>query len=187
MAHALDATASLVTAAELLRMPSDTVRRELVRGELREMTPAGHWHGRVAMRLALHLGPFVLANNLGEIYAAETGFILEVDPDTVRAPDVAFVRRERVRAVGDSEGYWRGAPDLAVEVVSPGDTFSEVEEKVFEWLDAGARMVVVVNPKKRTATVYRSRTEITVLTEEDALDGADVVPGWRLPLREIFS
>ncbi len=91
-----------------------------------------------------------------------------------------------MEAVGNSEGYWRGAPDLTVEVVSPGDTFSEVEEKVFAWLDAGARMVIVVNPKKRTVTVYRSRTEITVLTEEDELDGAEVVSGWRLPLREIF-
>ncbi|HEV2125079.1 MAG TPA: Uma2 family endonuclease, partial [Chloroflexota bacterium] len=123
----------------------------------------------------------------GEVLAVGTGFQLEWRPDTVRAPDGAFIRHERIQEVGDSVGYWPGAPDLAVEVLSPGDTFSEVEEKVFDWLDAGTPMVIVVNPEKRTATVYRSRTDIAVLTEADELDGADVVPGWRLPLWEIFG
>lgn len=168
-------------------MPDDGLRRELVRGEVRTMTPAGHRHGKVAMRIGWRLAQHVEAEGIGAVYAAETGFILESAPDTVRAPDVAFLRRERVEREGNSEGFWRGAPDLAVEVVSPGDSFAEVEEKVFDWLSAGCGMVVVVNPKKRTATVYRSRTDIVVLTEEDALDGEDVVPGWRLPVREIFA
>ncbi|HEV2146851.1 MAG TPA: Uma2 family endonuclease [Longimicrobiaceae bacterium] len=176
-----------VTADELLRMPDDGLRRELVRGELREMTPAGYRHGSVAMRIGSHLHVHVEANDLGVAFAAETGFRLESAPDTVRAPDAAFVRKERVDATDDPEGFWPGAPDLAVEVVSPGDSFGEVEEKVFDWLAAGCRMVVVVNPRKRTATVYRSRSDIVVLTEDDELDGRDVVSGWRLPVREIFA
>lgn len=184
------ATAALptvVTADELLRMPRGQVRRELVRGELREMTPAGYDHGRVAMRFGHRLAGHVEANGLGDVCAAETGFRLESDPDTVLAPDVAFVRRERAEMFGEGSSFFRGAPDLAVEVVSPGDSFAEVEEKVFDWLDAGCRMVVVVNPRKWTATVYRSRSDITVLTEADELDGGDVVPGWRLPVRELFA
>ena len=187
MAHAAAVESRPVTADELLRMPDDGLRRELVRGELREMTPAGYRHGRVAMRIGSRLDRFVDENGLGDVVAAETGFRLESDPDTVRAPDVAFVRRERVEVAGDWVGFWLGAPDLAVEVISPGDSFADVEDKVFDWLDAGCGMVVVANPPKRTATVYRSRTDILVLTEADELDGGDVVPGWRLPVREIFA
>jgi Uma2 family endonuclease len=176
-----------VNAEELFEMPDDGMRRELVRGEVRTMTPAGRRHGRVAMRIGMRLSHYVEQQGLGEVYAAETGFRLESDPDTVRAPDVSFLRRERVEETGDVVGYSPGAPDLAVEVLSPDDRFAEVEEKVLEWLDAGTRVVVVVNPETRTATVYRSRSQITVLAEEDVLDGGDVVPGWTLPVREIFE
>ena len=123
----------------------------------------------------------------GSVYAAETGFQLTVDPDTVRAADVAFVRQERVEAVGDTDGYWPGAPDLAVEVVSPNDLYTEIEEKVIDWLDAGTQMVVIINPRKRVVTVYRSRTNITLLTENDTLDGADIVPGWQLAVHDVFK
>ncbi len=186
MPHAAVIGSRPVTADQLLGMPDDGLRRELVRGELRTMTPAGYRHGWIAVNVTAPLAQHVRANDLGRVFAAETGFRIEGDPDTVRAPDVAFVRRDRVETVGDGEGFWPGAPDLAVEVVSPGDSFGEVEEKVFDWLDAGCRMVIVVNPRKRTATVYRSRSDIAVLTESDELEGADVVPGWRLPVRELF-
>ena len=126
------------------------------------------------------------AHTLGTVYAAETGFKLASNPDVVRAPDVAFVRRERVEEVGDVEGYWPGAPDLAVEVISPSDTYGEVQEKVFDWLDAGTKMVILVMPRKRTVTVYRSLSDIIMLTEHDMLDGGDVVPGWKIPVRELF-
>lgn len=176
-----------VTADELLLMPRGRVRRELVRGVVREMTPAGYGHGKVAMRVGSRLDGYVEEHDLGVVCAAETGFRIEGDPDTVRAPDVAFIRRERVEEVGEGEGFWPGAPDLAVEVVSPRDSSSEVEEKVSDWLAAGSRMVVVVNPRKRTVTVYRSGSDVVVLTEHDELDGGDVVPGWRVPVREIFA
>lgn len=187
MAYPASSRPTDVTADELLRMPRGRVRRELVRGMVRETTPAGYGHGRIAMRMGSRLDTYVDAHDLGVVCAAETGFKLEGDPDTVRAPDVAFIRRERVAAVGEREGFWPGAPDLAVEVVSPGDSSGEVEEKVADWLSAGCRMVVVVNPRKRAVTVHRSRTDFAVLTEDDVLDGGDVVPGWRLPVREIFA
>jgi Uma2 family endonuclease len=176
-----------VTADELLHMPDDGFRYELVRGELRRMTPAGNVHGRVAMNFGIALGGYVKSHDLGTVYAAETGFRLSSDPDTVRAPDVALVSRARVEAVGEIEGFWPEAPDLAVEVVSPGDSYSDVEEKVFDWLGAGTKMVVVINPRHRSATVYKSQSDITVLAEADVLAGEDVMPGFELAVREIFA
>ena len=131
-------------------------------------------------------GSVVKAHDLGIVYAAETGFRLATDPDTVRAPDVAFVSRERVEAVGEVEGYWPEAPDLAVEVISPNDSYVEVEEKILDWLEAGTKMVLAVNPRRRAVTLYRSQSDITILTGTDVLDGGDVVPGFQLTLREIF-
>ena len=177
----------LVTAQDLLQKPDDGFRYELVRGELKRMVPAGHQHGRIVVNLTTPLDQHVRAHDLGVVYAAETGFKLASDPDTVRAPDVAFVRRERLAEVGEAEGYWPGAPDLAAEVISPGDTYTEVEEKVLEWLEAGTRMVIVVNPRKRAVTVYRSMTEIVILTEGDGIDGGDVVPGWVVPVANLFE
>ncbi|HYG10341.1 MAG TPA: Uma2 family endonuclease [Pyrinomonadaceae bacterium] len=182
----MSTTTQLTTADELLAMPDDGFRYELVEGELKRMSPAGHNHGRIAMRLAAPLGKFVADNNLGAVYAAETGFKLKSDPDTVRAPDASFIRQERVEQVGDTEGFWPGAPDLAVEVNSPGDTVNEVEQKVQEWLSAGARLVWVVSPKLRVVTIYRSLADIVTLTEKDTLDGGEVVPGFQFPVAELF-
>jgi Uma2 family endonuclease len=176
-----------VSAQDLLRMPDDGFRYELIRGELRQMAPAGHRHGRVAAKLTVRLGEFVIANELGNIFAAVTGFLLATDPDTVRAPDVAFVSRERAEQAVPQEGYWPGAPDLAVEVISPGDTYSEVEQKVFDWLEAGSRMVITVDARRRAVTVYRGRDDIVLLTVDDTLDGADVVLGWSLPVQDLFD
>jgi Uma2 family endonuclease len=168
-------------------MPQDGFRYELVRGELRRMAPAGGEHGVVTFNAALPLGQHVKANNLGIVFGAETGFKIATDPDTVRAPDIAFVRRERIPKEGIPKGYWPGPPDLAVEVISPNDTYEEVEEKVAEWLMAGTAMVWALNPRRRTVTVYRSLTDITVLTEADELTGGDVVPGFRCRIAEIFG
>ncbi len=176
----------LVTAEQLLQMPDDGYRYELVEGELRRMSPAGHQHGRIILNLSAPLHHYVRTHHLGAVYAAETGFQLASDPDTVRAPDVAFVRQERVDAAHEVTGYYPGAPDLAAEVVSPHDLYTEVEEKVITWLDSGTSMVLIVNPRKRTITVYRSRSAIKVLSENDELEGADVVPGWTMPVRDVF-
>ncbi len=176
-----------MTADELLVMPDDGWRYELVKGELIRMAPAGFDHGVVAMNIGAALHNYVKRRNLGAVYAAETGFILTRDPDTVRAPDAAFNRKDKVESVGRGRGYWEGAPDLAVEVISPGDTVNEVEEKVAEWLEAGTAVVWVVSPKLHTVTVYRSLTDIVTLTEKDNLDGGDVVPGFQIQVSEIFA
>jgi len=177
----------MVTADELFRMPDTGVRHELVRGELRMTSPAGHVHGKVAIRFSWRLAQYVENNDLGVVYAAETGFLLSSNPDTVRAPDVAFINRQRAEEVGDVEGYWPGAPDLAVEVVSPSDTYAEVEEKALQWLEAGTSLVVVINPRHRTATTIRSRSDIAILTENDTLELGSLVPGWSAPVRELFD
>jgi Uma2 family endonuclease len=176
----------LITAEELLRMPDDGFRYELIRGELRKMAPAGPIHGRIAINVTTPLDQHVRTHNLGVVYAAETGFKLASNPDVVRAPDVAFIRRERLEEVGEVEGYWPGPPDLAVEVIAPSDTYSDVQEKVFDWLEAGTRMVLLIIPRKRAVVVYRSLTEIITLTENDTINGGDVVPGWTMPVRDVF-
>lgn len=177
----------LLTADDLLRMPDDGFRYELIDGELCKMAPAGSQHGRVVLNVTTPLDRFVRENDLGVVFAAETGFKLRADPDTVRAPDAAFVTKQRFAQVGDVSGYWPGAPDLAIEVLSPGDRFSEVEEKVFDWLDAGTRLVIVLDPRKRTGTAYRSRASIRVHTDAETLDASEVVPGWRLRVAQAFD
>ena len=174
------------TASELYEMPDDGFRYELVKGELRKMSPAGSEHGAIVINVTLLVGSHVKSNDLGVCFGAETGFKIASDPDTVRAPDLAFVSRERIPEGGIPKKFWEGAPDLAVEVVSPGDTYSEVEEKVEDWLEAGARAVWVLNPKRRSVSVYRSMTDVTHLSEDDELDGGDVVPGFRCKVSEIF-
>ena len=151
------------------------------------MAPAGHEHGHIAAEVAISLGVYVRANKLGRVYAAETGFKLTSSPDTVKAPDVAFVSAERVQSVITKTGFFPGPPDLAVEIVSPNDRHGEVEEKVELWLRYGTRMVVTLNPQTRTATVYRSLEDIRMLLGDGRLEGAEVVPGWVLPLEELFE
>jgi Uma2 family endonuclease len=178
--------AKTVTAEQLWRMPDDGMRRELVGGELRVMTPAGTEHGRIAMRVGRFLGDHVDKHGLGMALAAETGFVVAHDPDTVRAPDAAFVSKERAEQVGKTARFWPGAPDFAAEVISPGDSFTEVEEKALMWLEAGTKAVLVLDPERRTATVYRAPGEARVHTAEETIDLADAVPGWRVSLRELF-
>lgn len=180
-------TTTLITADDLLRMPSDGFRYELVAGELRKMPPSGWIHGDTGGRLHSLLGHHVLQNKLGKIFFAETGFLLARDPDTVRGADIAFIHRDHLPSVPPKEAFWPGAPDLAVEVVSPGDTLAEIDEKVRTWLDAGAAMVWVVNPNWRNVTVYRSTTDIRVLTHKDELSGEEVVSGFRCRVGEIFA
>ncbi len=180
-------TAALMTAEELLRLPRGQFRYELINGELKRMSPTGHEHGRITIRLTVPLAQHIKANRLGEVYAAETGFRLTSNPDTVRAPDIAFICQQRVDKVGATGGYWPGAPDLAVEVLSPDEKAPQVTMKVSEWLTAGATQVWVVSPKLRTITVYRSLTDITALSEKDTLEGADLLPGFRLAVAEVFS
>jgi Uma2 family endonuclease len=178
----------LMTADELLVMPDDGFLYELIKGELIKVSPPpGHEHGLVTMNIAGPLYEHVKTNNLGKVYAAETGFLLQQNPDTVRAADVAFIKRERIEKAAPVKGYWIGAPDLAVEVVSPSDTVDRIEGKVAEWLEAGALMVWVVSPKLHTVTVYRSLTDVIALTERHNLEGGDVVQGFTIRVAGIFA
>ena len=176
----------LMTAEELLRLPDDGQRHELIAGELRTMAPSGEEHGAIGMMVGTSLNNHVLAHRLGRVLGAETGFLLTSSPDTVRAPDVAFISRERA-GTEPMKGYRPGVPDLAVEVISPNDLYTEVEEKVAEWLAHGTRMVIVINPRQRTVKVHRSTTEVRHLTVDDTIDGEDVVPGWTMPVRALFA
>jgi Uma2 family endonuclease len=170
-----------MTADELLRLPDDGWRYELVRGELRKMSPSGARHARVAAQIIASLVTHVKENRLGAVYASEAGFRISRQPDTVRAPDAAFVRAERVV---DTAGFFDGPPDAAFEVISPGDTYSEIEEKTLDWLRAGARAVVVVDPRTESVRVHRAlgATNVTDVVEID-----DVIAGWKLPLSEVFG
>jgi Uma2 family endonuclease len=168
-------------------MPNDGIRRELVAGELREMTPAGGEHGYLSIRFGGLLSVYVDERKLGAVFGAETGFILRRDPDTVRAPDVAFISKERDAEAMRERGFITTVPNLVVEVISPSDTYTEVEAKVGEWLLAGCQMVVLVNPRNRTLKVYRSQTDILVFTIDDVFEGGEVVPGFRLPVKRIFG
>jgi len=158
-----------------------------VRGELITISPAGSEHGAVVVNATLLLGQYVKAGRLGVVFGAETGYKLAADPDTVLAPDVSFVPRERILASGLPRGYWPGAPDLAVEVLSPSDRGQKVSEKVGRWLAAGVRVVWTVDRKRRTVTVHRSPAEVVTLPEQDELDGGEVGPGFRNRVAEIFD
>ena len=178
--------------AELLpglssRLSSEGKRTELVEGELVVMAPAGGRHGRIAHRAAVFITNHVLNRDMGEVFAAGTGFLLRRDPDTVRAPDVAFVSSERLGTDEAPAGFLKMAPDLAVEVVSPSDSAAAVQSKVEDWLGAGTRLVWVVYPDTRSVTVYRSLNEAEVLSEPDALDGAPVLTDFAVPVGDLFG
>ena len=173
-----------MTAEELIRLDDEPNRHELIKGELLTMSPPGDLHGAVTMNLTLLLGIHVKANNLGVMRAAETGFKLESNPDTVLAPDIAFIAHDRVSP--PVAGYREGAPDLAVEVISPSETRPEVARKAALWLELGAKSVWNVNPKKRTVEVNRADGSKKLFHETDELVD-DTVPGFRVKVSEIFA
>jgi Uma2 family endonuclease len=181
-------TTSLVSADDLLAMPTGMGKRyELVAGELRVMSPSGWAHGKVIAKLHNRLGYFIEQHDLGIVFGAETGFRLAIDPDTVRAPDFAFIAKENLPKELPEAGFWPGPPDLAVEVLSPGDRTGEVDEKIDAWLAAGCRAVWIVDPKMETVTTYLSRTVVKMNTADDMLDGHPVVPDFRCAVAELFG
>ncbi|MCE2416318.1 Uma2 family endonuclease [Candidatus Poribacteria bacterium] len=177
---------NLLTADDLAKQPDDGTRYELVKGVLQKMPSAGFEHGICAAEIGSKLNVYVKTHKLGYVCGAETGFKIAQSPDTVHAPDAAFVCQASIERQGIVKGYWNGAPDLAVEVISPGDTYAEVAEKVEEWLTAGCRMVWVLNPRRETVEVYRSNEDFTVLRGTDTLDGGGVVEGFRCQVQDLF-
>lgn len=182
----LAAQQNFLTADDLAKQPDDGSRYELVKGVLKKMSPAGFEHGICTAEIGSKLNVYVKRHKLGYVCGAETGFRISQNPDTVRAPDAAFVCQISIERQGIVKGYWEGAPDLAVEVISPGDTYAEVAEKVEAWLTAGCRMVWVINPRRETVEVYRPNADFTILRGSDTLDGGDVVEGFQCSVQDIF-
>jgi Uma2 family endonuclease len=176
---------SLLTADELLHTHLPNKRVELVKGTLVVREPPGFRHGEVTARLGRALGDYVHAHDLGHVVAGDAGFKLEANPDTVRGPDVAFVRKGRI-AAPPPMGYAELAPDLVVEILSPGDRPGEVLAKVADWLRAGTRLVWVLDPGRGVARVYRADGSETVVGSGGVLDGEDVVPQFSCALADIL-
>ena len=172
------------TAEEFYNSPLSK-NHELVQGELVKVMAAGTLHGIITQRFSRHLSNFVADNELGEVVAAETGFVL--NEQTYRGADSAFISNEQFAEYGAPEGFFPTAPIIAVETASPSNTTEEFLTKVDEYLSAGSRLVWVINPKRRIIYVYRPNDVISVLRENDVLDGEDVLPGFKLPLAKIFG
>jgi Uma2 family endonuclease len=177
-----------MTAQELFYYKHEPFRTELIAGRLVEMEPTGGTHGVVAAQSCWLLSAHVLPRGLGKVFGAETGFVLETDPDTVRAPDASFLSRERIQALGGVPAtYIPGAPDLAFEVTSPNDRRTEVVSKAQSWLRAGTTVVVVVDPRRRTATVYRLDAPAVAYGDSESLVLEDILPGFSLALADILD
>lgn len=174
-----------LTATELLAL-NGPARTELIEGVLHEMPPASGDHGRVALTVGGLLRAHA-AETGGAAFAAETGFRLQAEPDTVRAPDAAYVTPEHAARVGRSPGFWPGAPDLAVEVVSPNDTYSELQAKALGWLEHGSGVVLVIDPDARRVTRYRATDDIVVLSGGQAVDCAPAAPGFAPTVAELLA
>lgn len=175
-----------MTADELWRLPKVDKLYELVQGELITMPPAGFDHGAIGMCVASLLFQHVRSHKLGCVVGPDTGFVLAHDPDTVRAPDVAFVRQDRLMTPRPVK-YWDGAPDLAVEVLSPSDSATEMDAKVQEYLDAGTTEVIVITPKLKMVKIFRHGQTATVLRSGDILRDLESVPGFQCHIDEIFA
>jgi Uma2 family endonuclease len=177
---------ALMTAEELLTLDMPHKSTELVRGRLVVREPPGTYHGRVQGVLHIIVGSYVRANRLGVVFGQDTGFRIASDPDTVRAPDLAFVSRDRAGQISP-RGYAALAPDLVAEILSPDDRPGEVLAKVGEWLEAGVKLVWVINAERRVASVYGGDGNVATVAPDGLLDGAEVLPGFTCVLSEIFE
>jgi Uma2 family endonuclease len=178
------ATTKLWTIDEVAQLPDDDYRYALIRGELYRMPPPQGLHGLIVTTLIWYVYGFARAHNLGRVYD-QSGFILERDPDTLLGPDLAFVPRARVPP--DPDGYPELPPDLVVEVTSASQTGPSVAEKVAVYREVGVRLIWVVDPTRRTVHVHRLDGTAFLLAEDETIDGEDVLPGFRLPVAEIFA
>lgn len=173
------------TAEELFAFPGDW-HYELVQGKLRGLEmPTGGIHGAKTNRFTTPISSFVYEHDLGECFAAETGFLIAQNPDTMLAPDFAFVRKENLPGELPG-GYVRAIPDLVLETRSPSDRPREISEKVREWLGVGVQLVLELDPAKHVLTVYHPGADPEILTREAIFEGGAVLPGFALPLTRLF-
>jgi Uma2 family endonuclease len=185
MAAVAEAPRTQLTAEEALEWAGDG-RWELVRGEVQEMPPAGWEHGVRSASLGHYLWTHARQHDLGQVLTNDPGFLIARNPDTIRAPDIAFIPKSKVPETLP-KGWITVVPDLVVEVISPNDRWSKVQDKIADWLRFGVRLVWVVDPELRTISVYRPDQPLRVLTEQDTLEGEEIVPGFSLPVREVFA
>lgn len=177
---------TLVTADQLFDMAAEDGRYELVEGELRSRTPGGSEHGAIGFDVGMLVGTFVRKHKLGRMFTAETGFLIHRNPDTVQAPDLAFVRNDRLEQLGLSTKYFPEPPAFVVEVVSPSDRVDEVDDKMRRWISSGVELGWVLHPRIRTVTVYRALDDIRVFTENDMLEGEPVLSGFSCRVSDLF-
>jgi Uma2 family endonuclease len=176
----------LYTADELLEISERSDNRyELVKGQLIEMPPTGDMHGVVAMDFGRIMGNFIVENDLGLVVGTDTGFVLFTNPDTVRAPDIAFISKARLTPLTGK--YFTIAPDLAVEVISPSESASEINDKILEYFEAGVKLVWLLYPKSRTIHVYTAADEVKIIKVGAILDGRDVLPGFQMAVSDVFK
>lgn len=177
-----------MTAQELFYYSHEPFRTELIAGRLFEMDPAGALHGAAAARICRLLANHVIAHKLGEVFGAETGYVLAKDPDTVRAPDASFVTRARIEALGGIPSeYFPGPPDVAFEISSPRDRRGEVESKTRSWLQAGTGAVIVVDPRRRIATIHRPPGASQSYSDDEVLDLDDLLPGFAPTVEDLLA
>lgn len=169
---------------ELLRLPKDGQKYELVDGEIR-MSPAGARHGEISVRLTAALLAFVRRKRLGKVFDSSTGF--RMPGGNVRSPDASFVAAHRLPGGKAPVGFFEIRPDLAVEVLSPTDAQANILERLTEYFSGGTRLMWVIDPEARRATIYRSLTDVREVGADEALDGEDVIPGFRLRLSELLE
>lgn len=177
---------ALMTAEELMDLPDDDLRHELINGELITMPLPKLPHGRIEARLGAPLTQFILDHDLGEVFA-NSGFQLTWNPDTVVGPDISFVSKERLEQTADVQGYWQGPPDLAIEIYSPGYRPGKVRDRISRLFSVGTKQVWIVHLKDSTVAVYRSESDITTFSGSDYLEAQDLLPGFRISLERIFS
>jgi Uma2 family endonuclease len=175
----------IMTAEQLERIEIPGKSTELVRGRLVVLEPPGTYHGALAARLLVRVGAFVELHRLGTVFAQDTGFKIASHPDTVRAPDLAFLGHERVAHVG-RRGYAAVAPDLVAEILSPDDRPGEVRAKIGDWLNAGVRLVWELDPDRRTVRLHRPDGSESLVEADGFLDGDTVLPGFRIELNDLY-
>ncbi|HVX84203.1 MAG TPA: Uma2 family endonuclease [Phycisphaerae bacterium] len=175
-----------MTADELLALPKGKDRYELVKGELITLPPAGGEHGSITMKITIRLALFIEQHGLGECFSAETGFIVSRDPDTVRAPDFSFILKERIPAEGIPRAFLSVVPTLVLEVLSPGDSVIEVEEKIEDWLEFGVDEVWVINPRRKSVTVYAKDRDPHTVRSGDIIRGSGVLAAFSHPVADLF-
>ncbi len=178
-------TKTLWTAEMLEQLPDDSFRYEIDEGELIKMSPGNPTHGQVGAKIISRLGLFVEENDLGAVLALDPGFVLSRDPDTLRAPDVAFVLKERLAGLPQT-GFPEIAPDLAIEVISPSETPRHIERKIQQYLDAGTTAVWLFYPYETRAVVRLRSGETRLFAENETIEEPDLLPGFSLRLAEIF-